>query len=102
MNTTLVVCNVLVGFVLPAVVALVTKRVADAQLKSLVLLALSAVTGVVTQVLASNGSFDVKTAFLAFASTFGAGVMSHYGVLKPAGVTGSEGVIATAVQGGIG
>lgn len=94
--------NFAIGVLLPAVVALVTHRFADGTVKALVLLFLSALTGVGTQIAANNGDFDVAPAAMAVLTAFGSAVLAHYGLLKPAGVTGSEGVIARAVPGGLG
>lgn len=90
------------GTLLPALVALVTKQNAASWVKSLALAALSAVSGVLTSVAANGGQLEWKAALTSFIITFVTAVSTHYGLLKPSGVTGSEGAIAEAVPGGIG
>lgn len=86
--------SLLVGVVLPALVALVTKQVASSGLKAWVLLALSAVSAVAVQVVQS-GAFNGTAAVNTFLITFVTAVAAHYGLLKPAGLTGTDGVIQT-------
>ena len=92
----------LVGVVLPALTALVTKAHAPDAVKAVVLLLLSVLTGWATTLQASGGSFDLKTAVIGVFVAFVTAVASHFGLLKQIGVTGSDGVIARAVPGGIG
>lgn len=80
---------------LPMIVALVTKQVASPTLKAVVLLFLSAVTGVLTQIQAADGVFDLKAALIATGMSFLIAVGVHFGLLKPASLTGSEGKIQT-------
>lgn len=95
-----VLLNVVIGVVLPLLVALVTHRVAAEWLKSLILLALSVLGGLLTTV--TVASFDWKDFLLAFAVQFGSAVASHFGALKPLGITGSTGAIQNTVPQGIG
>lgn len=88
--------------VLPALVALVTKQFASAAFKGVLLAALSAATGILTTIQANGGEFEWKTALTGFFIAFITAVVTHYGLLKPTGVTGSDGSIAAAVPGGIG
>jgi hypothetical protein len=92
----------LIGTILPAATAFVTNRFASGAVKSLTLLALSLITGGATSVAATGGTFELKAAVVGFFVTFVTGVATHYGLLKPNGVTGSDGAIARAVPGGIG
>lgn len=93
MTQTLLLLNVAVGTVLPALVGFVTHRHAPAQVKSLLLLALSAVSAVLTASI-QQGSFHYKAVLVSFATTFFAGVGAHFGLLKPAGVTGESGAVS--------
>lgn len=94
--------NVIGSVVLPTLVALVTKRIASAGLKSLVLALLSVVSGLVQELVLANGVFEWRS-FAANAFTqFVLAVVVHYGLMKPLGVTGSSGAIAQAVPGGVG
>lgn len=87
--------QLLVGAVLPVVVALATKRLAASSVKAWTLAALAAVTAVSSQLLAPDG-FVVADVAAGFVRTMVAGVALHYGLLKPTGVTGSDGVVAEA------
>lgn len=94
-----------VSVVLPIIVALVTKQTANPGLKAVVLLALSAVTGFGSSWLdALNGgtSFSMGTATVSALLSFAIGVLSHFGILRGLGVTGSQGAVATKFPGGLG
>jgi hypothetical protein len=92
----------IIGTVLPAVVALVTSRFADSAVKAGVLVLLSVVGGVLVQIQASGGTFDLVETLVAVFMTFVTAAASHFALLKPVGVTGSEGAIARSVPGGLG
>lgn len=98
----ILLCNLALGVVLPTLVAVVTQRLAGASLKSMVLLAFSAIGGVLTQVIAQNGDFHWKPALISFGLTFISSVGTHYGVLKPTGITGTNGAIQVNAPGGLG
>lgn len=91
-----------VGTILPAAVALVTQRCTSSAVKAAVLAALSAIAGVATSVQEANGHFEWKSALSLFIVTFVTATAVHFGLLKPAGVTGTNGAIATALPGGVG
>jgi hypothetical protein len=95
-----VLLNLAVGVALPVLVALVTAKVANKTIKSLALLALAAVGGLLTNISVSD--FHWKDFLTGFAIQFLSAVASHYGFLKPVGVTGSDGVIQTLVPSGVG
>ncbi len=94
--------TVVISVFLPMVVALVTKQVASSGVKAIVLLALTVVTGALTQIQADGGTFDWKTTVTQTVVAFVIAVGVHYGLLKPIAITGSEGKIQTKVTGGIG
>lgn len=94
--------TVVVAVVLPAVVALVTKRVASGTVKALTLSFLSLVAATLTQILNSGGSFDWQLTLRDFVVTFVIAVCVHFGLLKPMSITGSEGRIQAKFTGGIG
>ena len=86
--------SLLVGTVLPVVVAIITNRVADGATKALALLALSALTSFLTEwLVALNGAepFDFSQAAFGVLTTFIVAVATHFGFWKPAHVTGAEG-----------
>jgi len=96
---------VVVSFLLPLLVDLVTKRLASGALKSSVLLALSLITGVLTEYLAAlnaNQPFDWATALYAAAVSFVLGVVSFFGLAQPLGISGKDGVLQRVLPGGIG
>jgi len=92
--------NVLIGVVLPMLVALVTHRVAAEWLKGLLLLALSVLGGLLATI--SVADFHWKDFLTAFVIQFSSAVVAHFGALKPLGVTGSQGVIQQGIPAGIG
>lgn len=85
--------TMIIAVILPALVALVTKQVASANVKAVLLLLLSAVTGTVTSIQANGGTFDLKEAAVATVLTFVVAVGSHFGFLRPLEITGSQGAI---------
>lgn len=96
---------VLSGTLLPILTGLVTARVAHPGLKATVLALLSAVAGLLNELysVAGNAALYDWSAGLANAVTvFLVGVGLHYGLLRPTGVTGSDGGVQRAVPGGIG
>ena len=97
--------NVAINVVLPALVALVTSRVAHPGLKAVVLLFLSAVSGFLISWLdavSMSSAFDWSQSGFTVLLGFGVAVLTHFGLLKPAGITGSEGSIQTSAPGGLG
>lgn len=97
--------TLLVSVVLPALVALVTRRMASSGLKATVLALLAAVLGFGSELLdalTQGGVFDVGAGVYAWVTAFVIAVAAHYGLLKPTGVTGSQGAIASAIPGGLG
>lgn len=77
---------------LPILVGLVTKRFADGSVKALLLLLLSAITGVVNQAILSGGLLSKETVIAAVVA-YVIAVASHYGFLKPSSITGTDGVV---------
>lgn len=105
MITTSQLVSAAVGTLLPIVVALITARVADGATKALTLLALAALSGVLTELgdaLAAGTPWEWQQSVYAAVLAYVVAVASHFGLWKPAAVTGSGGGIQTAVPGGIG
>lgn len=94
--------NIVVTMLLPAAVALVNTRFAPGHIKALTLLFLSVVGGLINQVIAQGGAFEVKQSLWYVAITFAGAVLTHFGLLKPLAVTGASGAIAKNLPGGIG
>jgi len=101
MSIDLILVNLAVGVVLPILVQLVAKAKASAAVKSLLSLLLAAVASVLTPLLVVD-HIDWRTVGLSLAQVFVMTIASHYGLLKPLNVTGSQGTIAEAVPGGVG
>lgn len=91
----------LVGAVLPAVVALLAHVKASKQVKALVLLVLSTAAGIVVPAL-SLPRLSWTSVGLSVLTAEVTAIASHFGLLKPAGLTGSAGVIARNVPAGVG
>lgn len=102
LDLNLFIANFVVGVLLPALVALVTKQVASGTVKSLLLVALSAASAAVTTALIAPDGFSWNVALLSFVQLFYSAVGAYYGLLKPANIAGAGGKIQTAIPGGIG
>jgi hypothetical protein len=97
--------NLLINLFLPALTAWVTARNASAQLKAVVLLILSALSGFLVSWLdALNNAliFDWSQAGFTALTGFLFAVAVHFGLLKPIGLTGSDGHIQLRLPGGLG
>lgn len=79
--------GLLVSVVLPVLVGLVTTRVTSAGAKAVLLLALSTANGFVVEYLAPGPGYSVGTAAVLALVAFGLGVLSHFGLWKPVGVS---------------
>ncbi|MFD8075796.1 hypothetical protein ACFV3E_24465 [Streptomyces sp. NPDC059718] len=76
------------NFVLPVLVGLVTTRVVSAGTKAVLLLALSAVSGFVTELANSGPGYSVTTGIVLTVVAFIQGVAAHFGLWKPTGISG--------------
>ena len=92
--------GLVIGTALPILVALVTAQLAPKPLKTVVLMFLATIITVGQELLAA-GSFEVKEALLKFALLFLTSVGLHFGLLKPIGVTGQNGIVQQATPGGL-
>lgn len=79
--------NLVAGVLLPILVALVTKANMSSRLRSITLLALTLVSGVLNEWLSTSGGFDWQHAIWASVTTFIIGVATLYGLWKPTGVS---------------
>jgi hypothetical protein len=84
--STVQVASLLVGIGLPLLVGFVTKSSTSSTVKSLLLVALSCVSGFLTEFINSS-NFVWQQALLTSIVTFVVGVAAHYGVFVPTGVT---------------
>lgn len=101
MTRDLLIVNLVVGILLPVLVQLLTAAKAPEPVKSLVNLVVAAAAAVLTPLLTVE-HVDWTNALLTFGQVFVLSISSHYGLMKPAGVTGSEGRLAKVVPIGIG
>jgi len=84
--------GLLVSTVLPLIVGLVTTRLTSGGVKAVILLALNAVLGIGTDLLASHDAgqgFDLTSAVFTWITFFLVGVGTHFGFWKPTGASGS-------------
>jgi uncharacterized membrane protein (DUF4010 family) len=96
------VLQILVAFLLPAVVALITNRLAGGHVKALTLLFLNLIAAWLTELQRNDGTFQLWPTVIALCYMFATGVLTHFGLLEPIKVTGTNGVIQKVVPGGIG
>lgn len=89
----------LVASVLPIVVGLIKSRYSSSRLGALLLLFFSVISGWLTSLSATDGTFEVKTAFTSIFISFVTAAGFHYGFLKPTGTTEA---VVKAVPGGVG
>jgi predicted membrane-bound spermidine synthase len=78
------IISVLLGFVLPLVVGIITKKVESGQLKGALLLTASALTGLLNSALTTGGVLT-KDAIIGAVTAYGVALASYYGVWKPTG-----------------
>lgn len=80
--------GLLVSVVLPVLVGLVTTRVTSPGAKAVLLLLLSTANGFLVEYAAPGPGYDVDTAAVLALVAFGTGVLAHFGLWKPVGVSG--------------
>lgn len=81
--------GLLISVVLPVLVGLVTTRVTSSATKAVLLLALTAANGFLVELAGPHGDgYSVGSAVLLWVISFATGVLSHFGVWKPTGVSG--------------
>ena len=83
------IIGLLVTLVLPVLVGLVTTRVTSAGAKAVLLLALSTANGFLVELAGPHDAgYSVGTAAVLALVSFGTGVLAHFGLWKPTGVSG--------------
>jgi hypothetical protein len=90
------VASVLLGTILPIVVALVRKRLSRAA-RAWALAALSAISGFLTEFINNGDNFVWQQALLTTVVTFAVAVATYYGLWEPTGTTDR---VASATSGG--
>ena len=84
------VVQLLIAFILPVLVGLVTTRVTSSAVKAWLLAGLSLVTSLLVELgraLASGTTYDLGVALLAALPAFVVSVATYHGLWKPTGVT---------------
>ncbi|MFH8483616.1 hypothetical protein [Streptomyces sp. NPDC018055] len=76
-----------IGVVLPVLVGLVTTRVTSAGTKAVRLLGLTALNGFLVELANPGDGYQVGSAIVLWAVSFGTGVLAHFGLWKPTGVS---------------
>lgn len=80
--------GLLISVVLPVLVGLVTTRVTSGGVKAVLLLALSTANGFVVEYAGPHRpGYSVGTAVVLALVSFGTGVLMHFGLWKPVGVS---------------
>ncbi|MFI8872510.1 hypothetical protein [Streptomyces sp. NPDC055243] len=80
--------GLLISVVLPVLVGLVTKQVTHAGIKAVLLLGLSTLNGFLVEYANPGPDYDFGTAVILALVAFAVGVLSHFGLWKPTGVSG--------------
>jgi stage V sporulation protein SpoVS len=88
--------NAVLAFVLPALVALISRRLASPRVKALLLALLTIIAGILQEIIANDGGFEWKAAIGTMLVQFVGAVAIHTGLLKPTGITGKDGVLQRA------
>lgn len=87
------VLSYILGIAFPILVGVITKAAAAPWVKALTLSVLSTIGGFLSQAITENGHLDGKRVFVSAVTVFVVGVATHFGLWKPAAVTGSTGVV---------
>jgi len=81
--------GIVVSLVLPVLVGLVTTRVTNAGVKAVMLLALSTLNGFLVELAGPHDAgYNWQTAAVLALVSFATGVLAHFGLWKPTGVSG--------------
>jgi uncharacterized membrane protein YedE/YeeE len=76
-----------ISVVLPVLVGLVTTRVTSAGVKAVLLLLLTAVNGFLVELSQAGDGYSIGTAVVLWGVSFGIGVLIHFGLYKPTGLS---------------
>jgi hypothetical protein len=79
--------GLLISVALPVLVGLVTKKVTHPGVKAVLLLALSTLNGFLVEFAHPGPDYDLGTAVVLSLVAFATGVLAHFGVWKPTGVS---------------
>lgn len=80
--------GLVISVVLPVLVGLVTTRVTNSSVKAVLLLALTAANGFLVELAGPHDDgYSVSSALILWAVSFGTGVLAHFGLWKPTGLS---------------
>lgn len=99
------VVSALVAVGIPILVDLVTKKLASARLKAMVLIVLSALNGFLTEYVHSvntNVDFHVDSAAMTAIMSIVVSAAMFFSVWKPTGISGADGVVQKLTPAGLG
>ncbi|MCT2591158.1 hypothetical protein LHJ74_14785 [Streptomyces sp. N2-109] len=91
--------GLLISVGLPVLVGLVTTRVTHAGVKAVLLLALSTANGFLVELAAAGEGYAVGSAAVLAAVSFAIGVLTHFGLYKPTGVSAKAQELGAAKTG---
>lgn len=78
-----------ISVVLPVLVGLVTTRVTSGGVKAVLLLALTAANGFLVELSQASDGYSIGTAVILWGASFAIGVLTHFGLYKPTGISGA-------------
>jgi hypothetical protein len=76
-----------ISVVLPVLVGLVTTRVTHNGVKAVLLLALTAANGFLVELSQAGDDYSIGTAIVLWGVSFAIGVLTHFGLYKPTGIS---------------
>ncbi|MGQ4437921.1 hypothetical protein ACN6LI_003286 [Streptomyces violaceoruber] len=76
-----------ISVVLPVLVGLVTTRITHPGTKAVLLLALTAANGFLVELSNAGDGYNVSSALILWGVSFATGVLAHFGLWKPTGVS---------------
>ncbi|MFJ6238902.1 hypothetical protein ACIQH0_33025 [Streptomyces griseus] len=80
--------GIAISVVLPVLVGLVTTRVTKPGTKAVLLLALTALNGFLVELANPGDDYQLGSAVVLWAVSFATGVLMHFGLWKPTGLSG--------------
>jgi len=96
------IIGLLVSTILPLIVGLVTTRVTHSGVKAVILAALAAVTGLLTELgnaLTAGVEYNLGTGLVFALTAFLVATGLHYGLLKPTGASGAAQSVGAKSEG---
>lgn len=92
--------GLLTSVALPVLVGLVTTKVTSSGAKAVLLLALSTLTGLVVSISNHPTGWHIGTAVILALVSFGTGILAHFGLWKPTGVSAAAQALGARTRAG--